>query len=114
MKNLFFTIILGSLLILSSCNKDDKKETKYRIEASASSIESLTFQCRDEDPTQIPSPYNQPTWSKEWVGYNSNEIMVVIAHQDQSGRIKLYVDDELIQEETTQGIAQATTLKFEN
>lgn len=111
MKTIFTILIIS--LILISCNKDDKKQTTYRVECSASSIEALTFQCRDEDPTQIPT-YNQPTWSKEWVGYNSNEIMVVIAHNDQSGRIKLYVDDELIKEEVTKGIETATTLKFEN
>lgn len=112
MKTIFITLAIS--LILFSCNKGDKKQTKYRVECSATSIDALNFQCRDEEPTQIPSPYNQPTWSKEWIGYNSNEITVTIAHNDQSGYIKLFVDDELVKEATTQGLAQATTLKFEN
>lgn len=112
MKNLFLMLVL---LTAFSCTKQgDKQKTKYRIEASASQITNIQYTTRDEELPGYLQNYNQPTWSKEWIGYNSNEIYVSIAHNDQSGRIKLYVNDKLVEEVTTKDLAEVTTLKFEN
>lgn len=112
MKIIFF-LLLASLTFFS-CNKGDKKQTKYRIEASASEITDVTFNSRDEEQPVYLFHYNQPTWEKEWVGYNSNEILLIISHDDQSGHIKFYVDGKLEKDIATDGLENATTLKFEN
>lgn len=100
MKGLFF----GAMLIMAftvSCVKANKKNTDYRIEASASNIEDISYNTRDHGPQELYQ-YNQSSFELEWEGYKVNEISVSITC-DGPGVITVYKKDKVVAQQNGDG-----------
>lgn len=98
MRNIAILILVVSFMLTASCVKGDKKNTEYRIEASASNIVNVYYKTRDHGPQQVYN-YNQSSFSFEWKGYRSNDITLMIECTG-SGSVKIYRKGKLEAEKT--------------